>query len=224
MQPQDMSDDRSLDIVGLGKLAKAIPDQAWTSAVDTACSTFKQVIAPITALTSGTGRLIEAKFDRLVDAEKVIVSQTLLLAEEKSSRSRHKRKGNPKPSIILKVIEESSSEVDLTLRELWTNLLANELVDNSIHPELVRILQRLSALDAQMLLAIARASDPKLPIRIIFMTLEAVSGVSMHQIEPENFILAHLSSLDLIKRSDGAWKLTITGSAFLEAVSDPTID
>jgi hypothetical protein len=218
-----MSDDRSLDVVGLGKLAEAIPDQAWSSVVDTACSTFQQVIAPITALTSGTGRLIEAKFDRLVDAEKVIVSQTLLLAAEKSSRSKRKPEGQPKPSIILKVVEDASSEVDSTLRELWTNLVANELVDNSVHPEFVRILQRLSASDARRLIAIAQGLDPKPTIRIVLETLAFVAG-SMDAFTPTSFTDAHLSSMNLIKIDDGKWKLTITGEAFLEAVSDPTIE
>jgi hypothetical protein len=219
-----MSDDRSLDVVGLGKLAEAIPDQAWSSVVDTACSTFQQVIAPITAITSGTGRLIEAKFDRLVDAEKVIASQTLLVAAEKSSRSKRKREGQPKPSIILKVVEEASSEVDSTLRELWSNLVANELVDNSVHPEFVRILQRLSASDARRLIAIAQGSDPKLTIRIVLKTLVTVAGISMDGFAPTSFTDAHLSSMNLIKKVDGEWKLTITGKAFLEAVSDPTIE
>jgi hypothetical protein len=219
-----MPEDRSLDIVGLGKLAEAIPDQAWTSVVDTACSTFQQVIAPITALTSGTGRLVEAKFDRLVDAEKVIASQTLLLATEKSSRSKRERKGHPKPSVLLKYVEEASGEVDSTLRELWSNLIANELIDNSVHPEFLRILQRLSASDARRLIGIAQGSDPKLAIRIVFKTLGLVAGISMDEFEPTSFTDAHLSSMDLIKRVDGEWKLTITGRAFLEAVSDPTID
>jgi hypothetical protein len=48
-----MSDDRSLVVLGLRKLAEKITDQAWSSVVDTACTTFKQVIAKITAITRG---------------------------------------------------------------------------------------------------------------------------------------------------------------------------
>lgn len=220
-----MSEDRSIDIIGLGKLAEAVPDQVWTSAVDTACSTFKQLIAPITATTSGTGRLIEAKFDRLVDAEKVIASQTLSLATEKASRSSRKRKNKPKSSIILKVIEDSSNEVDVTLRELWENLVANEFVDGSVHPEFVRILSRLSAVDAQRLIGIAQESEQKLPIKLGLEILSLLSAsISLSGGEPTTFIDVHLSNLNLIKNSDGIWKLTVTGRAFLEAVSDPSIE
>lgn len=218
-----MREDRSLDVAGLGKLAQAIPDQAWASVVDTACSTFRQIIAPITALTSGVGRLIEAKFDRLIDAEKVIASQTLQLAAEKSSKSKRERKGSPKPSIILKVIEGSSSEVDPTLRELWANLVANELIDSSVHPEFIRILQRLSASDAVRLVDIAQRSNPRLPIRIVMNTLARFADLSPAQLA-SNFTDAHLISMDLIAPSGDAWQLTITGKAFIEAVSDPSIE
>ena len=61
-----MSDETSLDITGVGKLAKAIPAKAWAQIVDTACTTFRQVVAPVTALTSGVGRLLDAKFDALL--------------------------------------------------------------------------------------------------------------------------------------------------------------
>ena len=220
-----MSEDRSLDIVGVGKLAEAVPDQVWTSVVDTACITFKQLISPLTAITSGTGRLIEAKFDRFVDAEKVIASQTMSRAADKASRSSRKRRNEPKPSIILKVIEDSSSEVDTTLRELWTNLVANEFVDGSVHPEFIRILSRLSAVDAQRLIEIAQESEQKLPIKLALEILNLLNArISLSEDEPTTFIDVHLSNLNLIKKSDGIWKLTVTGRAFLEAVSDPSIE
>jgi len=219
-----MSEDSSLDIVGIGKLAEAVPDQVWTSLVDTACITFKQLILPITAITSGTGRLIEAKFDRLVDAEKVIASQTISRATEKASLSSRKRKNEPKPSIILKVIEDSSAEVDKTLRELWTNLVANEFVDGSVHPEFVRILSRLSAVDAQRLIEIAQKSELKMPKIALEILNLIVRQIGLSQDEPTTFIDVHLSTLNLIEKSDGIWKLTITGRAFLESVSDPSIE
>jgi len=182
------------------------------------------LISPLTAITSGTGRLIEAKFDRLVDAEKVIASQTISRATEKASLSSRKRKNEPKPSIILKVIEDSSAEVDKTLRELWTNLVANEFVDGSVHPEFVRILSRLSAVDAQRLIEIAQKSELKMPKIALEILNLIVRQIGLSQDEPTTFIDVHLSTLNLIEKSDGIWKLTITGRAFLESVSDPSIE
>jgi hypothetical protein len=183
-----MSEDRSLDIVGVGKLAEAVPDQVWASLVDTACSTFKQLTSPLTAITSGTGRLIEAKFDRLVDAEKVIASQTMSRATDKALRSSRRRKNEPKSSIILKVIEDSSSEVDTTLRELWTNLVANEFVDGSVHPEFVRILSRIRAIDTQRLIEIAQKSEQKLPIKLVQAGRSSVAVKSVGSCSPRNLL------------------------------------
>ncbi len=67
-----MDDETGLDVVGLAKLAKAITTKARAQLVDTACSTFRESVAPFTAVTSGIGRLIDAKSDRLVGAEKVL--------------------------------------------------------------------------------------------------------------------------------------------------------
>ncbi|WP_238115046.1 hypothetical protein [Vibrio cincinnatiensis] len=51
-----MSED-GLDIVGIGKLAKAIPEKSWNKVVATACETFEKCLAPITETTGGIGRL-----------------------------------------------------------------------------------------------------------------------------------------------------------------------
>ncbi len=117
---QDLSqDDNSLNLVGLGKLANAVPPQAWSQIVDSACTTFRQILAPITATTSGVGRLIDAKFDHLVDAQKVLAANTLDSAHKKSRGSRKKniqKEQEPKAPVIIGILEASSIETDSTLR------------------------------------------------------------------------------------------------------------
>jgi len=44
-----MTEDRSLDLAGVGKLAEAISDESWNQIVNTACYTFKELLAPITS-------------------------------------------------------------------------------------------------------------------------------------------------------------------------------
>ena len=39
-----MSDERSADISGAGKVAKVIPAKAWKQLVDTACRTFRELV------------------------------------------------------------------------------------------------------------------------------------------------------------------------------------
>jgi hypothetical protein len=118
-----MADEGSIDIIGVGKLGKAIPQKVWNQLVDTACTTFREVIAPFTSTTSGVGRLISAKFDRLVDAEKVLAADNLAKAQEKVAKSRRAPSDKPKPSIIIAAIESSGTQTDGLLRELWASLL-----------------------------------------------------------------------------------------------------
>jgi hypothetical protein len=104
-----MSDeDKSLDLTGMGKLAKAIPASSWNKLVKTACDTFTQLLAPITAATTGLGRLIQAKFDGMVDAQKVLAADAVKKATKKVANTGRKPKGNPKSLILIKAIDNAS--------------------------------------------------------------------------------------------------------------------
>ena len=52
-----MSEDGTGDLAGIGKIAEAIPEAGWQKAIDTACDTFTDLIAPITRTTAGLGGL-----------------------------------------------------------------------------------------------------------------------------------------------------------------------
>lgn len=217
-----MSDETSLDIAGIGRLAKAIPAKAWTQIVDTACTTFRQVVAPITALTSGVGRLIDAKFDALAEAPKVLAAETFTRASEKVRISRKPLASGVNAKILIDVIDNSSTETDPLLRELWANLLAEEFVSGEVHPEFPKILVRLSAKDAQTLARIAQQSSSKevlakLRINSLLASF-SLFGVELQFKQGGSFVHEHLQNLDLIKRDGGAWALTLTGAEFLRTV------
>lgn len=222
-----MSQETGLDIVGIGKLSKAIPEKVWVQMVDTACKTFREVIAPLTAVTSGTGRLIEAKFDRLVDAEKVLAADAIAKAQEKISQSKKKPSGKAKASVVIAAIEATATETDVVARELWTNLLAQEIITGEVHPEFPRILGRLSAGDARLLAQIAeREQDKSVRLKIAIRRFAAnisVFDISLDLLQPDeesSFTHEHLASLNLVRRKDGFWSLTLTGKAFIQSVSD----
>lgn len=222
-----MAEETSLDLAGVAGLAKAIPAKAWVQAVDTACSTFRDVIAPFTALTSGTGRLIEAKFDRLVDAEKVLAAEALSRAKEKIAQSKKKPSGRAKADIVIAAIEATGVETDKVTRELWSNLIAQELIDGNVHPEFPRILSRLSANDAQMLAQIAeQQKDKSHRLKIALKKFSAsvsILGITVDLVPPKDdvtFTHEHLESLNLVRRIEGIWCLTPTGNAFIQSVSD----
>jgi len=155
----NMSDeDKSLDLIGFGKLAKAIPASSWDRLVKTACDTFSPLVSPITASTSVLGRLLQAKFDGMVDAQKVLASDAVRRAKEKVERTGRFSKGRPKAIVLVRAIESASNETDDNVREIWANLIANEILDNQVHPEFPRILERMSSNDAITLAEIAESS------------------------------------------------------------------
>ncbi|NEP61173.1 MAG: DUF4393 domain-containing protein [Symploca sp. SIO2G7] len=216
-----------IDITGIGKAMKAIPPSAWQQMVDTACTTVEKVLSPITETAHGIGRLIKAKFDRLIDVEQVMAAESIASAQRKAQESGQPIK-MPQPQILLQVIENTSSEVDGGVRELWSNLLAQEMITQGIHPEIGRILSRLSFEDAQLLVAITETQ----PNKWTQMFSEAVTlafsvtafGIKVNfNSDPQTFNHAHLQNLGLIERYEGKWKLTIFGEGFIKAVTDPSI-
>lgn len=226
-----MTKETGLDIVGVGKFAKAIPQKAWVQVVDTACKTFREAIAPFTALTSGTGRLIEAKFDRLVDAEKVLAAEAMAKAQEKIAQSKKKGAGKAKANIVITAIEATATETDVVIRELWSNLLAQEIVNGNVHPEFPRILSRLSASDAQLLAQVAeRQKNKSAQLKIAIKKFSAsisIFGIAAELMQPDeegSFAHEHLASLNLVRRKEGTWGLTLTGKAFIQSVSDSWSD
>jgi hypothetical protein len=234
-----MTEDNNESIVGpidsdtsIEQLMKAMPPAAWDKLVDTACRVFEQCIAPVTAVTVGCGRLIEAEFERIVDMRKIYAAQTFAKARAKVKKSKRSPKEMPKAPIILKALEESSTQTDETIRELWANLIAQELIEGSVHPEFPIILSRLSAIDAHVLAEIAEKSPKtfnqkefrifidalhKYKIPLLGVTVGGLVGNSK-----TNFTIEHLSHLNLIEKSGKIWILTITGEEFIKAVSDPT--
>ena len=221
-----MSDepDSSFDLVGAGQVAKAIPAKAWEQLVATACETFTQCLAPITATTSGLGRLIEAWFDKLIDAQKILAAETVSRATKKVARTGVKTRTNPKASVIVAVLNGSSIETDQTIRELWANLLAQELVSGNVHPEFVHILPRLTSNDARTLSFIAKEGDRTLSRAKLNVFIKSLARIGLVEFqEGSDFSVEHLAHLNLVTRVEGLWNLTATGRAFIQAVSDPSI-
>ena len=219
-----MSEDKS-DLTGISEIAKAIPDKSWNRMVKTACTTFENLLSPITQTTGGLGRLIKAKFDNLVDGEKVLVTETFSKANEKVEKSGKEPGATQNLNVIIRVIEESSRQTDQKIRDLWSNLLANEIIDGTVHPEVVSILSRLSSSDAKVLAEIDNMNVGKKEIR--HLALEAFASafsvnIFIQKEKPkETFSEKLLESLNLIKRIDNYWELTAIGIGFIESVSEP---
>ncbi len=158
-----MAEEKSggLDLAGLGKVAEAIPDESWNKAVETVTNTFTDLLAPLTKTTVGLGKLIEAKFDRMTEIEKVFTVDVVNKARQKARESKRPFKDNPSSRIIVGAIEQASIESNSDLREIWANLIANEMTGIFVHPEFPTILAKLSPADATQLAEIANADSAK---------------------------------------------------------------
>jgi len=89
------------------------------------------------------------------------------------------------------------------------------------------MLQRLSSSDAHVLSQIAeQEKDKSVAFKKAlkrFAVSFSMAGVAIELIHPDekgSFIHEHLSHLHLVRKSDGMWSLTLTGKAFIQAVSD----
>ncbi len=220
--------DNSMDLTGAGKLANAIPKEGWKKLIDTACTTFSDLVAPITKTTAGLGGLIQAKFDTMIDAQKVFAADALYNAKDKVDRSGKTITGIPKSKVLLPSIENASLESDDGLRDIWSNLIANEMLDGSVHPEFPLVLSRLSSNDASVLSEIA-ANNSKITVQSAAKALTvslSIMGISFSQLleEPADFSREHLERLNLIQKGNGKWMLTYFGEEFVKAVTDPNFE
>lgn len=144
-------DDKSIDLFGLGKLAKAIPEYVYTKTTDTPLKTFEIIIAPITETTSGLGRYIKQKFDNMVEIERSLLEYSLEKTKNKLERKGLKPNSSPSPRSIVRIIEELSKETDYLLNEMWTNLLCTEITSGKSHPFFINALSSLSKGEAILL-------------------------------------------------------------------------
>ncbi len=116
-----------LDLIGLGKTAKAIPKKVYEETTHALIKNFNEIVAPITELTSGFGRYLRQKFDNMVEAEKAIGAFTIQNAIEKANKKQAISPPKHAKSFI-KSFEEASKETDPTLHELWENIISNQLI------------------------------------------------------------------------------------------------
>lgn len=143
--------DSSIDIIGLGKTAKAIPTEVYVETTRGLIEAFNKIISPLTETTSDIGRYIRQKFDNMVDIEKAIGAFSVQKAVEKAQKKNGIREPKHLKSFI-KSFEEASKETYPILHEMWVNILANQITDSSFHPRYVNILSSFSSDEANLLL------------------------------------------------------------------------
>ena len=153
------SDDKSIDLIGIGKLAEAIPESVYNQTTETITTTFEKLIAPITETTSGLGRYIKQKFDNMVYIERSLVTYSMQKVCDKLAKEKLTIGHVPSAKSLVKIMEEVSKEIDPLLNVLWTNLLYSQLIDQRSHPFFINILSNLSAKEALLLESLNSFND-----------------------------------------------------------------
>ena len=146
----------SLDIFGIGEVAKAIPDKVYEQTADVTLIALKQLISPFTALTSGAGRYLTQKFDNMVEAEKAVavytIERALQKAKQRCAEAGVEITQPQNTKVFVRTIEEASKEADPLLHEMWTNLLAAQFTDIGCHPHFIESLTHFSPNEARLLM------------------------------------------------------------------------
>lgn len=143
--------DKSLDVIGIGKAAQAIPKEVYVEATKGLIETFTKIVSPITEITSGIGRYISQKFDNMVDFEKAMGAFSIQNAIAKAQQTGKVQSPKHLKSFV-NSFEEASRETDPILHEMWENILASQITDSDFHPRYVSILENLSVDEANLLM------------------------------------------------------------------------
>jgi hypothetical protein len=194
-----------------------LPKEAWMQLVDVSTKTFIKLVYPLTATTEGVGKLIEQKFNKLESANKVIAAECIKRAQEKVDKSGIKQENIViKPIIFSEAFKNTDQQSDPRMLEVWSNALAREITEGSVHPEIAKIIGKLTAED----------------ISILFSTLEnnstfgmsfikSISRVNTDEALEKNgsFNYIYLSEIGLIESRANQWFCTTKGKALAKSIN-----
>ncbi|MCB1885562.1 MAG: DUF4393 domain-containing protein [Geminicoccaceae bacterium] len=79
-----------------------------------------------------------------LDVQKIFAADAVQRARLKIQYVSAPKRIPPSARRLVSAIEEASVESDENLRDIWANLIANEMSVGGVHPEFPRILSRLS--------------------------------------------------------------------------------
>jgi len=198
----------------IGSIAKILPTEALNQLAQTVCETFEKIIYPITATTEGIGKLIQTKFESLNIQQQIIATKCFQETKEKIDRIDDKKEHVViKPLVIYEALDSTEQQTDETMRSLWSNLLAREFTDGSVHPEIAKLLSKITSQDAIVLNRIAIFKDVNEKEQtfnhIHLMNLDLINDIYINKVTPTAII------------PERGWSLSITGEEFIRCVSDP---
>ncbi|WP_321533044.1 hypothetical protein [uncultured Desulfuromonas sp.] len=195
-------------------IIKNIPKDVWTAGTDI----IKSIVSPVTATTTGIAKLIEQKFSTLNEVQKIYAEQTIkeAVAKVKSLQGPEFSNVVVKPQVLYTVLENTESQSDDSVRDLWSNLTARELSEGSVHPEIVRTLSRLTSPDLVVLSQLY--AEESSTAKLILRTLASAYTLGILS-DPKSFHHVFLNELGLIERVSGKWFCTTKGKELIRSIS-----
>ena len=196
------------------ELIKSIPKEVWSLGTDI----IKSLISPITATTTGVAKLIEQKFCTLSDIQKIYAEKTIQEALDKIKQSGPSNHTNVvvKPKVIYTVLENTEAQSNDSVRELWSNLTARELIEGSVHPEIARTFSKLTAPDLMVLSQLY--SDNSSTTKLILKALASAYSLGILR-DQKSFHHVYLNELGLIDDVSGKWFCTTKGKELIRSIS-----
>ncbi len=166
----------------------------------------------------GVGRLIQNKFQKLSVEQQIIAAKCIQEAKEKARLKTKNPNTVVKPAVVYEAFDNTDQQTDETIRTLWSNLLANEFSEGNVHPEIAKLLSKITTQDAILLVKIEEETAGSSPALVIKMLAKMALGFLNKK---KTFNHIHLQNIGLIQHIDNVWSLTVVGREFLRCVSDP---
>ena len=200
----------------MSKLPVTIPPVAWLELITRACDTLDDIIAPLAKLGRGVGGLIEKRFNELDDSSKRVASQCLQDAYRKVKVVYYPLETpTVKVRVFYEAFNDTENQCNDLLRELWSNLLAREMTQGTIHPEIAKLVHRLTSDDALLLVSIAQKDSATTSVKAFNILLSKFKQTDV------TYNHLHLKKLGLIRHAENYWLLTTTGRELIRSVCDP---
>ena len=175
----------------------------------------------------------------MVEVERAIATYTMEKAIARA-KTRAAEIGKPlappvHPKSFVKCIEEASKETDPLMHEMWTNLLASQLVEGKSHPHFVEILPHFNPAEAKLLVSLLprsavgeNAGGYLLFSYDAFTSWMPKNGGTLNPWTISCVMLCEFHFADLLgpkgnaNQDAGILYRTETGAAFLSAVTAPS--
>lgn len=196
------------------KLIKDIPKEVWKAGIEI----IRKLIYPVTAATEGVGKLIEQKFNTLNEVQKIFAEKTFRDAKDKIEKQTASSFENVivKPQVIYVVLESADSQSDDSIRGLWSNMLAREFLEGSVHPEIAKLFSKLTPSDVLILSELY--SKESSFTKVLLTTMASVYSLGIVS-DPKSFNHIFLKQLGLIDTVSGKWFCTTTGKELVRSIS-----